>query len=61
MEVSVLSRRELNLCFFHIVGNLVMQLRFLMTYIVFISIPAPAPITFAEMVPSNSNELSFET
>ena len=46
--------------FFLIVRNLVMQPRFLMIYMVFIDIPAPPPITFAEVVPSSSNDFSFE-
>ena len=46
--------------FFQIFRNLVMQPRFLMIYMVFIGIPAPPPMTFAEVVPSSSNESSFE-
>ena len=46
--------------FFNIFRNLVMQPRFSMIYMVFIGIPAPLPITFAEVVLSSWNDFSFE-
>ena len=46
--------------FFNIFRNLVMQPRFSIIYMVFIGIPAPLPITFAEVVLSSWNDFSFE-
>ena len=60
MKAIVSSSRELNFCFFHIFRNLVMQPRFSMIYMVFIGIPAPLPITCAEVVLSSWNDFSFE-
>ena len=59
-KMSFSYTRELNFCFFHGFGNLVTQTRFLIIYMVFIGIPAPLPITFAEVVLSSWNDFSFE-
>ena len=59
-EMSVLSWRELNFCFFHSFGKLVTQTRFLIIYMVFIGIPAPHRITFQGVVPSSSIELFLQ-